>query len=360
MSETAKCTYKVILTVLTLLLLAIPGFLLYSNIVDAGGAKPLPPKQVKLAAPKDDNYGTPAEVSPTYPANQHSYFCVTFELLGLDPSISFVDLGFLVGVTKYGQQHLPAKYKNISLWVTSYSGLGSIRIPISVATLRHAPASTCGSGLVASQCPQYPGGNRDIICSAELDQDAAFRSDGSYLILGQAQAFPQDWYQLDDSVAVREGLDIDGTHLRSSLLMMTRDESFTTTVHLDDKSLHDWSFQHQLMFTVRRPLRVVLYTYLISSLPFFLLIAILVRQWVVKKNMPKPYEVAFGVAATLLAILSLRTVLVPSALPALTRLDIIFGIGVTILVVGSIIWMGIWGSDDDGTADDMTGTPHDE
>jgi hypothetical protein len=66
--------------------------------------------------------------------------------------------------------------------------------------------------------------------------------------------------------------------------------------------------------------------------------------------------VAFGIAATLLAILSLRTVLVPTSLPALTRLDLIFGIGVTLLVVGSIIWMGIWSSGGSGTGADAPGT----
>ena len=350
--------YQIFLTVLAVLLLVVPAYLLYSNVVDASGAKDLPEKSMQLAAPINEYYGKPTEVSPPDPHKYPSDICVTFEMLSIDPSSSFANLGMLVGVTDHGRKVLKglAKgYKNVTVWATSYSGLSTVHVTVPISTLVHAPASTCGSGQVRSECPLGQAGDKTI-CSAELDQHAAFRETGSDYILGQARAFPQDWYQLDDLVAVRDGVDIGGHPLRSSLLMMTRDDNFTTKVHLDDKKLHNWQFQHMLMFTMRRPLRIVAYTYWISALPFLLIVAILARQWIARRDTPKPYEVAFGIAATLLAILSLRTVLVPTSLPALTRLDLIFGIGVTLLVVGSIIWMGIWSSGGSGTGADAPGT----
>ena len=57
---------------------------------------------------------------------------------------------------------------------------------------------------------------------------------------------------------------------------------------------------------------------------------------------PSGYEIAFGVAATLVVILLLRAVLVPSSLPTLTRLDIVFGTGVAFLVAVSLAWIFIW------------------
>jgi hypothetical protein len=351
---------KVILSALTVGLLAVPAYLLYSNIVDASGAKGLPSPSSPLAAPVDEYYGAPTQVSPVNKKDPD--ICVTVTLLGVNPASSFANLGILVGVTGHGQANLPASlknYKNITVWVTSYSGLSSLHLTVPVATLRHAQTSSCGSGQTRQQCPG-PAAGGPIICPAELDQHAAFGETDTVYILGQARAFPQDWYQLNDLVTVRSGTAIDGKPLRSALLLMTRDENLTSTVHVDSRQFTDWPYQHQLMFTLNRPFWTIFYTYWISALPFLLLLAILARQWISKRDTPKPYEVAFGIAATLLAILSLRMVLVPATLPALTRLDIIFGIGVTALVAGSIIWMGIWdpgGRTAGGAASEAGGAP---
>ena len=349
-SRSARCVAKVALSLLTIGLLAVPAYLLFSNFVDASGAKDLPLRSTPLAAPVDEYYGAPTQVSPVDKGNPD--ICVTVTLLGINPASSFVNLGILVGVTDHGRGTLTTslkRYKNITVWVTSYSGLSAFHLTVPVATLVHAQTITCGSGLTRQQCPGSATGTT-IICPAELDQHAAFGETTTDYILGQARAFPQDWYQLNDLVTVRPGVAIDSKPMRSSLLLMTRDENFTTTVHRDNKAFPDWPVQHQLMFTMNRPFWTIFYTYWISALPFLLLLAILARQWISKRDIPKPYEVAFGIAATLLAILSLRMVLVPTTLPALTRLDIIFGIGVTALVAGSIIWMGIWAPHQDGLA----------
>jgi hypothetical protein len=97
---------------------------------------------------------------------------------------------------------------------------------------------------------------------------------------------------------------------------------------------------------------VVIYTYLVPAMPIFLLIAIFVvyyarkRTYAKRQNsqhpaveMPKHSEIAFGVAATLLAILPLRSVFVPASYPSPTRLDLWLGLGAVILVAFSIIWV---------------------
>lgn len=62
-----------------------------------------------------------------------------------------------------------------------------------------------------------------------------------------------------------------------------------------------------------------------------------------RKPIPKPSDVAFGVVATLVAILPLRSVLVPPAITDLTRLDILFGLQAAALVGLSLILVVIWG-----------------
>jgi hypothetical protein len=119
---------------------------------------------------------------------------------------------------------------------------------------------------------------------------------------------------------------------------MTRNEDLPMHVSLDGSS-EGLAVKHPLTFTISRPWRIVFYTYWVASLPFMLLLAIGIYQYTYKKNVPKPYEVAFGVAATMVAILPLRAVLVPSSLPNLTRLDIVFSTEVALLVALSIAWV---------------------
>jgi hypothetical protein len=57
------------------------------------------------------------------------------------------------------------------------------------------------------------------------------------------------------------------------------------------------------------------------------------------RHRPEAFELAFGVAATLVAILPLRTVLVPPSLPNPTRLDIYFGTEAVFLVALSAMWV---------------------
>jgi hypothetical protein len=137
---------KGILSALTIGLLAVPAYLLFSNIVDASGAKDLPLSK-PLAPPVDEYYGAPTQVSPVN--KRVPDICVTFTLLGINPATSFANLGILIGVTDHGQKILTTslkRYKNITVWVTSYSGLSGFHLTVPVAALQHAQTSTCGSG----------------------------------------------------------------------------------------------------------------------------------------------------------------------------------------------------------------------
>src|SRR5215472_2699295 len=91
-SGPAMLAYKIFLTVLAVLFLVVPAYLLYSNVVDASGAKDLPEKSTQLAAPINEYYGKPTEVSPPDPHKHPSDICVTFEMLSIDPSSSFANL----------------------------------------------------------------------------------------------------------------------------------------------------------------------------------------------------------------------------------------------------------------------------
>jgi sorbitol-specific phosphotransferase system component IIC len=98
-------------------------------------------------------------------------------------------------------------------------------------------------------------------------------------------------------------------------------------------------------FVIHRPLSTIIYTYWVAAMPFLLLASVILFYTFGKgkdeKKAPAFYEVAFGVAATVVAILPLRIVLVPSSLPSLTRLDLVFSTGVTLLVGLSVAYISV-------------------
>jgi hypothetical protein len=97
----------------------------------------------------------------------------------------------------------------------------------------------------------------------------------------------------------------------------------------------------EIVATIVRPGLFQSYIYLVASAPFVLLVSIFAVYYSrnPRRRKPEPYELAFGITAALVAILPLRSVLIPSSLPSPTRLDILFGIGTMFLVVSSIIWL---------------------
>jgi hypothetical protein len=323
---------RVILTAGVCTLLLVPVILFIQNYFDSQGMQPLGNSSTDLAPPRDNYYGVPAEV---YNAGTNADFCVTFEFLGLNPGVPNVSVGVLVGVTQTGKgvlQTLSAQhFKDVSLVIKSNSGLSNFEEPIALSVLKAAKVTTCGA---------HP-------LQENLDQNAAYRATWTLSLLGQPRAFPQDWYELDDSVGVIAGNSQNGAAQPSSLVMMSRDEDLRAGVQIDRGSYQHLPYQnspaeHQLFFTVHRPPWLITYTYCVAAMPFLLLMALLWYKRFGLRMPLEPADAAFGLAAAMVAILPLHQVLVPSTIPGLTRLDVLFGLGICFLVAASILWVVIW------------------
>jgi hypothetical protein len=218
---------------------------------------------------------------------------------------------------------------NMSLVLKSGNGVASLVIPIHSSTLVAARPSTCDT---ASPTLRELG---------QLDRNAAFRTTQDILVLGQPRAFPEDSYQAGESVAVLAGRGTYGIALPSSLIIASGNQDFSLGVHLDDAAAGIRGAYYPLVFTVRRSRLFFGYTYLIGALPFVLLVGLMIYAYVNRK-MGDIYQVALAVAATLVAILPLRAVLVPASVPGLTRLDLLFGSGISLLVTLTFAFVIIW------------------
>jgi len=313
--------------VLLLGLFAIPVWMLVSNIRDSDGAESLP-NDTGLGAPKYNYFGKAVEVYSTQDDGFPTDLCVTFEFLGLNEATSQASFGILVEATRAGNQRLKSWLslqnhppRTGTLKITSTSGVSNISIPFSLSALEDAQPVSCDSA-----APD----------AVQLDVNAGVRVTQSIFMLGTQRAFPNDWYELDDTVNVS----VPGIALHSSLIMTSRDENFSLRASVYNSRAQQNAGSDGLEFTIRRSWQFWTYTYIVASMPFVLLIGVFVIKYSRRREeVPEPYEVAFGVAATLVAILPLRSVLVPASLPSPTRLDIFFGLGTIFLVVGSIIWV---------------------
>src|SRR6266568_1684146 len=216
----SKTPVRVVITALVSLIPVVPIILLVQNNFDSAGFQPLGNPATNLSAPRDDYYGVPTEVYSANGDGTAADLCVTFEFLGLNPSVPEVSLGILVGVTSQGKAALSGLtargFKDVSVVVKSNSGLSNFEIPVAVSVLAAAPVTHCGT---------HPRQNN-------LDQNAAYRATWTLSLLGQPRAFPQDWYELDDSVGVIAGNSQNGQALPSSLVMMSRDEDVRVGVQI--------------------------------------------------------------------------------------------------------------------------------
>ena len=329
--------FKILLAVAVLALVAVPLILFFTNISDAAGAQGL--KNVSLSPglipPRGGSYfGAPKDVyrcgsrkcasplnssaSTRPPPTPRSGFCSAPPARASRWSKQFVQ-----GRLKTGNATKPIpRFKNVSLVITSGIGLNRIVIPVPASAFEAASPSHCQSS--------HPSiGELD-----RLNQNAAFRTTQNILVLGQPRAFPQDWYDAKESVSVVAGRSQNGHRLPSALLLTSQDEDLSLRVHMDDPAIYA-AGSDQFIFNIGRPGLMQAYTYCIAVLPFLLLISLLLYARVSKKRADAS-DVALGVAATVVAILPLRQVLVPSSLPGLTRLDIFFGLGISLLVALSI------------------------
>jgi hypothetical protein len=352
----------------------VPLYLLFQNAVQSSGAESLSSSE-GLAQPRNGYFGA---ATPIYTSGGD--ICVAVEFLGFDPSTSDATFATVVsaasvGAEQYIQNTIIAgdSYQTGLLVIRSNFGLSTIVVPFPLSDLTTGtPSDACATGN-----------------SAPYNRGVGFREQESAYLLGQPRAFPNDWYELDDSVGVylcppppkqaqnqcagqvnlqstASAAEIKpGTPSAStpsviaqlgtpSVIATTRDQDLAMTVATGSGTLLGENAV-AVRFVLQRPAGFALYTYWIAAMPFLLILGLFVMyacrkgrkgggavEYTPERTVPALHEIAFGVAATLVAILPLRAVLVPSALPNLTRLDIVFGIGITFLVASSIAWVWVW------------------
>ena len=337
--------------VIIALFCSVPVYLLFQNVEYSAGAQNLT-NTATLGQPTDGNFG---DATPVYWSSA-SAVCVAFEFLGLDPSSSDASFGVVVSPTAQGLNGIDSLmqrgYKGGVLLISSNFGLSSITMPFLLSEI------DSGSD-VSSSCASQP---------VPYKRGGGFREDITTFSLGQSRAFPNDWYELDDEVRVY--LCPPGTagnscapptiqssapilpkqpQLATSIIATTRDQDLVMKVTTGTPS--------QFQFVVNRPRSFVVYTYWVAAMPFILIMALFLAkilgalsvkrdaaiEYSPERTVPAVYEIVFGVAAALVAILPLRAVLIPAALPSLTRLDIFFGTGAALLVGLSVTWIFVWG-----------------
>jgi hypothetical protein len=338
---------------LIVLLCSVPATLFIQNISGSSGVQPLIDSATLAPPTSNDYYGDATQLY----ADPHSAVCVAFEFLSLDTASSNAAFGIVIGATQQGhetiQSDIKEGYTTPLLVLRSNAGLSSIPISVPISYLQSPEASP--------NC---------INASASYMRGAGFRVPQSIFVLGQPRAFPNDWYELDDTAAMYMcssthtqdecliGPNQNGTlcltcksaekYLPESLIATTRDQDLTMTVTRDQKTRVGLSELPDFQFTLQRSSWFIAYTYLIASMPFLLMIGLLTaylhkrKDWLPERKIPTVYEIIFGVAATLVAILPLRAVLIPTSLPTLTRLDIFFGTGIALLVALSLASIFIW------------------
>jgi hypothetical protein len=344
-----------------------PLFFLGENVRDASGALPFNTHSKKLSIPQANYYGSPVSIY----SSEDSDFCITLGFLALNPAGSFANFSILLDTTQQGLDRLQGLagdgYNTVLLTIKSNVGLSPILLQIPFTDLQTNPIPSCThAGL------NQAGTDEATTFRQQLLSYANYRTNQNIFVLGQPRAFPNDWYELTDSItayAIRAGQTTSGTdagkpqmQLPSSLFMMSRDEDFSVRVAQDGSAQYlapptgnrNFRDTHLLMLTVRRPKWFILYTYLIGIMPFLLLLILGMFQWKRQKDPPKAYEVAFGVGATMVAILPLHAVLVPAALPGLTRLDLVFSTEIALLVGLSIIAVAAWTRPETSTRSDST------
>jgi hypothetical protein len=211
----------------------VPVRMLYQNINSSAGRQELQ-DPVTLSAPSNGTYGSPVQL---YQAGG-SEVCVLFEFLGFDPATSLANFGVVVDANRAGAAQISKTLNTMAtrkyiplLRISSNTGLSSITIPIPVSVLLAADANT--------PCSQR-GGQPYL-------GDGGSRVLQDIFLLGQPRAFPNDWYELDDTVAVymcppedTQGTCAPGTNenataqkpmrLQEALIATTRDQDLTMTV----------------------------------------------------------------------------------------------------------------------------------
>ena len=274
-----------------------------------------------------------------YPAQDSpEVFCFSFLFLGLSPGeASSAQLQITIRTTEQGQamlEHIYSPQATGTLTIQNIGGASS-SIPVPLSALkqpnRSVPVTRCAQPPVSGGFPE----GITVTTSAP--------------VMGVPRAFPNDWYDLNTQfylsfppVPGTKNVPFDWSR-HASVTMTSNDVDYSVSAFGGEAGIGGIGLLPILgiLATIVRPPLFESYIYLVASAPFVLLVSIFAVYYSrnPRRRKPEPYELAFGITAALVAILPLRSVLIPSSLPSPTRLDILFGIGTIFLVVSSIIWL---------------------
>jgi hypothetical protein len=261
-------------------------------------------------------------------------FCLTLSFLSLSSGETSSDqLRVGLTVTEQGLAMLERIYSPQATGTLTIQSFGepNSSIPLPLSVLKELAVPSCSR----EQLDQFAPGQTDVITSSA--------------VTGVPRAFPNDWYALGNVVYISFPPTPGTKNIRywsgyTSVLMSSEDVDYSLSVFADDAS--NFSTEPNLgpiLITayIVRPRLFQSYIYLVAAAPFILLISIFAIYYSrnPRRRKPEPYELAFGITAALVAILPLRSVLIPSSLPSPTRLDLFFGVGAIFLVVSSIVWL---------------------
>ena len=313
-------------------LLAAPLWVLGYN-VGQSVAPDLAEPAADLDAPYTGSYAAPQSVFEDE-VDSAGLVCVSLVVRTVDPLRLTASSSILVTPTQEAQDALAARVTRdesatedqVTLRVESRLGATDTTIRMPLAVLLAAER-----GDLPVECP-----------TDALHPRAPYQADVELPVFGQPRAFPNDWYWLTAYVAMfqpagrAEG---DGECCLPFALDVTRGtEDLRMAIELggvvDDAFL-------PLELEVRRPWRIVVYTYVVAIAPPLILGGLLFWQLGRRRRneaSPAPHELLFGMAAILLALLPLRQVLVPAEIRSLTRVDAAFATIIMLLLWAAIAW----------------------
>jgi hypothetical protein len=310
--------------------LSIPTLLLIENFRQS-------PRGLVLPASIGHNLsGSPVVIYPAQDSPE--VFCFSFLFLGLSPGeTSSAQLQITIRTTEQGQAMLEHEYSPQAIGTLTIQSVGgaSSSIPVPLSALkrptRSVPVTSCAQEHPVSQ--DFPEGIT-VTTSAP--------------VTGVPRAFPNDWYDLNTQfylslppVPGKKSVPFDWSR-HTTVTMASTDVDYSVSAFGGQAGIGGSLLPILgILATIVRPRLFQSYIYLVASAPFILLVSIFAVYYSrnPRRRKPEPYELAFGITAALVAILPLRSVLIPSSLPSPTRLDILFGIGTIFLVVSSIIWL---------------------
>jgi hypothetical protein len=326
-------------TALTVVLLVPVVLVLGHNINTSliGSAEASTWRITRLQDPYAGGTSAPLNVLETPPANSN-LFCVALLLRGVQPAGPRLSGVMLVTPTRTVQEQVKEdvrlqRYRpqdSFTLLLEDRQGLGDTTLEVPVEALTR-------------------GRNPPDSCAGASESDSTWQQTIDLPAFGQPRAYPSDTYAMSKYAVMYGPASADDAGLAGccpgiSVELASGNEDLRIDMAQSPAST-DWFLPLEL--TVRRPARVIWYSYELAAVPLALIVVLgfqLHRSR--RRSNPTPtHETTFEIAAILLALLPLRQVLVPSDVVGLTIIDTIFGLEIVLLIAGAVWWSVLTSTD---------------